>query len=561
MTHTRRLMLLVAVMAGLALAGLWWQGEKARSQLRAQAFASAHQRSLQLADAMAGQVDGLLASVDAALLRLRREWVVHDDGTDFDAQVREVLDALPDGMADYISVVDASGHVVYNSLGVATGTYVGDRPHFVVQREGGDRLRVGEPVQSRLTGHWVFVVSRPVLRDGVFDGTVHLLASTAFLSSRLAALTLSPVDIVSLVHRDGRLLAHNTQNEKAMSQRVAADRIYMADRETPSGTYRFESEFDGRWRTAGWRRLPVSGIVTVVGLADDGVLAPLEPALQRSRVRDVVLSGLTLLGAGVVIVLLGRMGRSQQALERLTGELEQRVDLRTHELALLNAELETFAYSIAHDLRTPLRSIHGYASLLEETCAESVGEAGRTHLRRIQAAARRMGQLITDLLSLTQSSRADLNVAAVDLSAMARDIVAELMQGEPGRRAHWHIDQDMQVQADPVLMRAVLQNLLGNAWKYSGQRDEARITFTRESAADGLQTFCVRDNGAGFDMAFAEQLFQPFRRLHANDQFEGSGVGLATVRRIIERHGGTVSGEGRVGEGAAFRFSLPQAGR
>jgi signal transduction histidine kinase len=559
MTRLRGLMLLVVVLTGMAVAGLWWQADRAGEQVREQALEDAQQRSLQLADAMAGQIDGLLSSLDTALLRMRRDWLM-DRGTEaFAGQVRETLDTLPEGFVDYISVVDATGHVVYNSLGAESGVYVGDRPHFQAQRAAGDRLLVGTPVQSRLSGRWVFIVSRPVLRDGVFDGTVHLLVSTNYVAQRLAALALDSGDMVALVHPDGHLLARSTDNASAMSLRVPADRPFLSDTRNLAGNFQFDSTVDQQWRIGGWRRLPDSGLVVVLGLSLEGILAPVLPALQRDRTIKLVVSALLVGSGGLVVFLLGRVARSQSELRRLTAELEQRVAERTRELAMLNAELESFAYSVAHDLRTPLRSIHGFATVLEEEQAGTLGEKGHQHLKRIQSAAGRMGRLITDLLSMTQLSRATLKVAPVNLSGMAREIAAELQRLAPQRQVVWQIESGLRAEADPVLVRAVLQNLLGNAWKYTGQTVDARISFTRESTRDGMHTFCVRDNGAGFDMAYVLQLFQPFKRLHANDEFEGTGVGLATVRRIVERHGGSVSGEGAVGQGAVFRFSLPQA--
>jgi len=169
-----------------------------------------------------------------------------------------------------------------------------------------------------------------------------------------------------------------------------------------------------------------------------------------------------------------------------------------------------------------------------------------------------MGQLITDLLSLAHLSRARMEQEPVDLSALASAVAADLQHSDPHRQVDWFIEPGLQAMADPGLMRVVLQNLLGNAWKYTSQTPQAQISFTQEQHADGMTTFCVRDNGAGFDMSYASQLFQPFRRLHAHHEFEGSGVGLATVARVIRRHGGEVSGEGAPGVGAAFYFSLPE---
>lgn len=230
---------------------------------------------------------------------------------------------------------------------------------------------------------------------------------------------------------------------------------------------------------------------------------------------------------------------------------------RAKELDMLNAELEAFAYSVAHDLRTPLRSIQGFASVLLEEDAQRLDDSGRSHLLRIQGGANRMGQLITDLLSMTQLGRAAMKLEPVDLSAVAKDIANELQRSDPERRVRWTIEDKLVAKADPMLVRAVLQNLLGNAWKYTGKTPEPRISLELASSASGLNTFAVRDNGIGFDMAFAQQLFKPFSRLHALHEFEGSGVGLANVKRIVERHGGEVSAEGVPGEGAVFRFSLP----
>ncbi len=250
---------------------------------------------------------------------------------------------------------------------------------------------------------------------------------------------------------------------------------------------------------------------------------------------------------------------AQRALEQLNAGLEQRVRSRTRELVALNGELESFTYSVSHDLRTPLRSIQGFASLLQESEAARLSDEGRDFLQRILDSSRRMGLLITDLLSLAQHSRADIRQERVDLSALAQSVLTELERGDPGRQVQWDIEPGLSVLADPVLMRVVLQNLLGNAWKYTGQVDQARIGLhSAPPLAPGHVGFCVSDNGAGFDMKYAEQLFQPFKRLHAHQQFEGTGIGLATVARVVQRHGGMVRAEGTVGQGARFYFSVPK---
>jgi signal transduction histidine kinase len=557
MKRMRGLMLLVAVLTALMVAGLWWQSERAREQLRLQAFEQARQRSMNLADAMGGQIEGVISSLDTALLGLRRDWLQHGNGATFRRMVLETLDTLPAGFVDYVSVVDARGYIVFNSYGAEAGVYVGDRPHFQAHVSGGDQFLVGKPVRSRLSGRWIFVVSRPILQEGRFGGTVHLLVSSDYVVGRLQELRLDEMDLVSLTHPDGDLLAHSRDPKAAMSRQVPPDRPFMIDRVGNGGSFRYLSPLDQRWRTAAWRRHFETGLVTVVGLADEGVLEPLRPAFKREQDMTLLLTLVLLGGSAMVLLLLARVGRSQDALHELAGALERRVDERTRELAALNAELEAFAYSVSHDLRTPLRSIHGFAALLEDKEAGTLSESGQSYVRRIQGATRRMGQLITDLLSMAHLSRADLKRVPLDMAGLARSIAEDLHRADPSRQVTWEIGSDMHVVADPVLMRAVLQNLLGNAWKYTGQTAQARIEFVRESSADGVQAFRVSDNGAGFDMAYAEQLFQPFRRLHATHEFEGSGVGLATVRRIIERHGGQVRGEGAVGQGASFWFTIP----
>lgn len=249
---------------------------------------------------------------------------------------------------------------------------------------------------------------------------------------------------------------------------------------------------------------------------------------------------------------------TQLALQRLNAGLEKRVKVRTAELQALNHELESFTYSVSHDLRTPLRSIHGFATLLQEAEADRLSEEGKDFLRRIQESSRRMGQLITDLLSMAQHSRAEIHHQVVDLSAMARSVVNELERDDPQRRVRWDIEEGLTAQADPTLIRVVLQNLLGNAWKYTGQVPQAHVRFFGQGTdANGQIRFCVSDNGAGFNMAYADQLFQPFKRLHAHHEFEGTGIGLATVARVLQRHGGGIRAEAEVGQGALFCFTLP----
>lgn len=247
--------------------------------------------------------------------------------------------------------------------------------------------------------------------------------------------------------------------------------------------------------------------------------------------------------------------------EERTAELQaSRRVLRRHarELEATNEELEAFSYSVSHDLRAPLRSINGFSQALLEDCADQLDERGTDYLNRVSAAAERMGELIDDLLDLSRLTRGELSVESVDLSAMVRELASELRRREPEREAEFRIADDVRVEGDPHLLRAVVENLIENAWKFTADEAETRIEFG-VADDDGERTFFVRDNGAGFDMEYVDQLFGAFQRLHSRGDYPGSGIGLATVKRIVHRHGGRVRAEGEVGRGATFYFTLDAA--
>jgi signal transduction histidine kinase len=249
-----------------------------------------------------------------------------------------------------------------------------------------------------------------------------------------------------------------------------------------------------------------------------------------------------------------RHGERREAFEQTVTDHQ-----RAGELERTIQNLEAFSYTVSHDLRAPLRAMSGYSEALAEEYGSSLGEVGRGYVGRIQSASQQMGELIEGVLRLTRISKAEIRCHAVDLGAEAATIAAELRRSEPDRRVRFTIQQPVWALADGPLIRDVLQNLLQNAWKFTSGQDEPSIEFWMTPAPDAHVRCYVRDNGAGFDPAYTDKLFTPFQRLHTAAQYPGTGIGLASVRQILERHGGHVRAEGAVGHGATFSFTLASA--
>jgi light-regulated signal transduction histidine kinase (bacteriophytochrome) len=267
-------------------------------------------------------------------------------------------------------------------------------------------------------------------------------------------------------------------------------------------------------------------------------------ALRESR-QQLLDSNAALLSANK------RLAETAAEIHSLNAALENQI----RQVETTNKELEAFSYSVSHDLRTPLHGIDGFSQMLLEDYADRLGEEGIAALQHIRAASLRMAQLIDDLLALAYVTRIEMSCERVDLSVLVCSIAEELQKMEPGRQVEWGIADSLTVHADARLLRIALENLLGNAWKYTGKQAQARIEFGI-TQQESRPVYFLRDNGAGFDMAHANKLFGVFQRLHGATEFPGTGIGLATVQRILLRHGGQVWAEGAVGQGATFYFTL-----
>ncbi len=298
-------------------------------------------------------------------------------------------------------------------------------------------------------------------------------------------------------------------------------------------------------------------------LVADGEPSDLEVGLiradgQRIWVRvvgEAVIEGGRVVRTRGIIADVNDRRLVEEEIRALNAELEQRVAARTTELERANHELETFAYSVSHDLRAPLRAVDGFSKVLLDDYAEELGEGGRHYLERVRAGAVRMGTLIDEILNLSRLSRQPFEREPIDVSALAREIVAELRSVEPDRRVEVEIQDGLIAEADRGVVQSVLQNLLGNAFKFTDKTDRARVRFGA-GEQDRVPVYFVADNGAGFEMAHAKGLFRPFHRLHRESEFPGTGIGLATVVRAVHRHGGAIWAHGAVNEGATFHFTL-----
>ncbi|MEK6592696.1 MAG: ATP-binding protein [Pseudomonadota bacterium] len=505
-----------------------------------------------------------------------------------------------------ILTIEPNGDLFCDSLRTGRTLNLTDRRYFQEALNSKNPLAV-EPVFGRLTGIAVLQVAYAVRRESGEPRFV-LLASLnleKYMRSRSKTLPFEGAVIV-LMDSKGTILSWNPDGDKLRGTSVADSPLHRFARDHRGEDVRQGIEVGGVsriWAVSALPEFPEAGLRILVGVSKNDLLAAANRNLNQAFATLAVVLLVVFAGAWALAELgirrqVARIGAAvarfsggdfgarigkpcprgeigglmaaldhafelmqaqRDATERLNAELERRVTERTAQLEGINKELEAFSYSVSHDLRMPLRHINGYIELLMEESKGTLTAEAQRYLKVVTQASRKMDQLVDDLLAFSRMGRAEMNERSVDLDALVQHVILSLEADTRGRNIAWTIPLLPAVQGDPSMLQQAFANLLGNAIKYTRPRDPAQIEVGCSGEEDGQLILFVRDNGVGFEMQYADKLFGVFQRMHRADQFEGTGIGLANVRRIIARHGGRIWAEAARDRGATFYFTLQKS--
>jgi hypothetical protein len=549
----------ISVFALLIIGGMWFANHFLVEQARAERMAEVKRANANLARTFEEHAVSTFDYIEDTLLQMKRLYEAQGTSLDLPRAFRD-MNINPAIIVNAV-ITDAAGMVVLGSHG-APRISLADREHVQVHfKQNTAHIFIGKPVRGRVNKQWSIVMSLRANRpDGTLAGVIAIAVDPFYFSNFFKELDLGAQGTVAFVGLDGIVRARMGGNfigtDLSMSELLRQARL------APNGTFVAVSQADKVRRIYAYRLIRDTLLVVSVGTSVDEALADTEKMVHAYGVAAWLFTALIALFS-VALIAFGRRHQRDAVIARsefmLTG-INRQLRRKAAELAEANRELEAFSYSVSHDLRAPLRHIMGYGGLLVEENLAQLAPEGRAHLARIMAAGERMNNIIEDLLKLARLSRQPLATTRVDLSAFAMEIRDTLVHSDPARVALFDIEPGLIVDADPGLMRTVMENLLENAWKYSARVSPSLISVAGGGAA-GETTFRVRDNGVGFDMAHGAKLFTPFQRMHAASDFPGTGIGLATVRRIITRHFGRVWVESAPGLGTTVYFTIGDASR
>jgi len=450
-----------------------------------------------------------------------------------------------------LHLINAQGEHIHSSLASLPGINLSDRPYFQRQRDDAAAgLVISAPIISRVTGKWTLVLCRRIsFKDGSFAGTVQASLDMEYFQQLYRSLNLESHGLAALFDKDLSLVARFPPSEKDMGNVANVNARSYIEKGIFHATYHAKSALDGIDRIYSFRRVGNLPLFVFAGVAEDDYLAEWRQHVWQYGIGIVVFSM-------VVIGFVVRQRRAEAAIFQLNAELEQRVAQRTAELETAIFDLENFNYSASHDLRIPLRAVDGFSRILLDEYAQQLDEEGRRLLNVVRDNSRKMAQLIDDMLAFSRTGHMTVTPVEINMEELVHEVMEELKPATAERDLKLVIGTLPSIFADRHMMRRVIVNLLSNAIKFTRQKATALIEVGAKT--EGTETvFYVKDNGAGFDMKYADKLFGVFQRLHGVAEFEGTGIGLAVVKRIVARHGGRVWAEGRIDEGATICFSIP----